>query len=78
MGDEELLTIAKVAEETGYTARRLRQFAERGDLPAKLYGRTYLVERGDLRRFLAGHHPTTGRPRGSRNRKQPTPPHASG
>jgi excisionase family DNA binding protein len=74
MGEDELLTLSKVAEETGFTPRRLRQLAEKKLLPAELYGRTYLVKRTDLTRFLAEHKPTTGRPRGSRNRPAPDIP----
>jgi hypothetical protein len=70
---DELLTLTVAATETGYTPERLRQLARSGDLPAKLYGKTWLVQRSALRRFISSHHPTTGRPRGSRNRK-PTPP----
>lgn len=68
MGDEELLTLVAAAAETGYTPGRLRQLARKGELPAKRYGGTWLVQRTALRRFLAEHRPTTGRPRGSRNR----------
>lgn len=68
MAEDELLTFAKVAEETGYSSARLRQLAARGELPAKLYGKTWLIQRTDLEKFLAEHHPRTGRPRGSKNR----------
>lgn len=74
MGEDELLTLTKAAEETGFTSRRLRQLAEEKVLPARKYGHTWLVHRSVLARFLAEHQPTTGRPRGSRNRKPPTDP----
>lgn len=73
MGEDELLTLTTVAAETGYTPERLRQLARAGDLPAKLYGKTWLVERSAVKRFIAEHKPTTGRPRGSRNRPKPDP-----
>lgn len=67
-----MFTLAEVAEETGYTQRRLRQLAEKGALPATKYGKTYLVKESALSQFKETHHPTTGRPRGSR--KQAPPP----
>jgi len=70
--EDELLTITKAAEESGFTPRRLRQLAHDRVLPAKLYGKTWLVSRPALLRFLSEHQPKTGRPRGSRNRR-PTP-----
>lgn len=69
MGEEdELLTLTTAAQESGFTPRRLRQLAADGALGAKLYGKTYLVSRANLRRFLEDHQPKTGRPRGSKNR----------
>lgn len=79
MGEDELLTLSVVAAETGYSSARLRQLAKAEKLPAKQYGKTWLVRRSDLTRFLAEHQPTTGRPRGSRNRTAPPPgPGSSG
>lgn len=71
-GDDELLTLTVAAARTGYTPERLRQLARDGELAAKKYGKTWLVRPSELRRFVSDHRPTTGRPRGSRNRK-PTP-----
>lgn len=67
-GEDELLTIADAAKESGFTPRRLRQLAEDGALPAKKYGKTWLVKRPAFQRFLTEHQPKTGRPRGSKNR----------
>lgn len=72
--DEELLTLTVAAQRSGYTPERLRQLAREGDLPAKKYGKTWLVKSTALRRFLDEHHPSTGRPRGSRNRRPADPP----
>lgn len=69
--EDDLLTLIEAAKETGYSAERLRQFAARGEMPAKQYGRQWLVYRSSLHRFLADHQPKTGRPRGSKNK--PTP-----
>lgn len=71
---DELLTLIEAAKETGYSTERLRQFAVRGEMPARQYGRQWLVQRAALRRFLAGHRPHTGRPRGSKNRPAPPDP----
>lgn len=68
MSEDELLTLAVAAAETGYTSARLRQLADKGILPATLYGKVWLVRRDDLARFTAEHKPTRGRPRGSRNK----------
>lgn len=67
---DELLTLIEAAKETGYSPERLRQFAARGEMPAKQYGRQWLVQRTALRRFLANHQPKTGRPRGSKRRPE--------
>lgn len=67
MGEEdELLTLIEASKESEYSPEALRLWASKGHMKAKKYGRQWLVERRELRRFLAGHHPTTGRPRGSR------------
>lgn len=68
MTEDELVTLTTVALETGYSRERLRQLAASGELPAKLLGKTWVVKRADVNRFLSDHHPTTGRPRGSKNR----------
>lgn len=70
--EDDLLTLIEAATVSGYTAERLRQLADRKKLPAKKYGNQWLVERGALTRFLAGYQPTTGRPRGSKNRPAPS------
>lgn len=74
MSEEELVTLTTVAKETGYSRERLRQFAAKGELPAQLLGKTWVVKRSDVSRFLSEHHPKTGRPRGSRNRPKPPTP----
>lgn len=71
--EDDLLTLIEAATVSGYTAERLRQFAANGTMPAKQYGRQWLVQRAALTRFMASHKPTTGRPRGSKNRPT-TPP----
>jgi hypothetical protein len=71
-----MLSIA--AKEAGYSTERLRQFIRDGMLAGEQQGRFWLVKMSDVRRLMQTYQPTTGRPRGSRNRKQPTPPHASG
>lgn len=68
-GEDELLTLVQAAKESGYSPESLRLFAAKGKIDgAKQYGRQWLIHRTALRRFLSQHHPTTGRPRGSRNR----------
>lgn len=67
-GDDELLTLTVAAHESGFTPRRLRQLAKDQVLPAKLYGKVWLVSRPKFRQFLAEYKPRTGRPRGSKNR----------
>lgn len=67
--DDELLTLTEAAAETGYTTGRLRQMARDHGLPAKKYGNTWLITRGELEQYLSAHHPERGRPRGSRNRR---------
>jgi len=69
MTEDELVTLATLADETGYSRERLRRWAFDGKFPAKLLGKTWVVNRTDVEQFLAEHHPTTGRPRGSRNRR---------
>lgn len=64
-----MLTLVQAAAETGYTTGRLRQMARLEGLPAQKYGNTWVIQRGELVRYLAGHKPNRGRPRGSRNRR---------
>ena len=70
--EDDLLTLTEASAASGYSPERLRQFATRGLMPAKKYGTQWLVHRSALTRFMAEHHPTTGRPRGSKN-KPPAP-----
>lgn len=72
--DDELLTLTKAADETGYTTGRLRQMARKDGLPAKKYGSVWLIERGELLRYLEAHQPSRGRPRGAKNRRPAPPP----
>ena len=73
MGEDRLLTLAELAAHGDFTQRRLRQLAADGVLPADKYGKTYLVKQSAWDQFKTTYHPTTGRPRGSRNRPKPVP-----
>ena len=68
MGEDRLFTLAEAATITGYTQRRLRQLVRKKILPADLYGKTYVVRESTLDQFVSEHRPTTGRPRGSKNK----------
>lgn len=73
MGEDRLLTLAEASEVTGYTQRQLRRLAHDKVLPAELYGKTYLVWESALDRFRETYQPDRGRPRGSKNKRPPTP-----
>ena len=76
--EDELLTLTVAAEETGLTARRLRQLAQSGQLGATLYGKTYVVSRKRLHQFMAEYAPKPGRPRKSSRPTPPQPPAQEG
>ena len=72
--DRELLTLTKAADLTGYSTGRLREMARKEGLPAEKFGNTWVIERGDLVRYLEAHQPTRGRPRGAKNRRPRSTP----
>lgn len=49
----EALTTKEVAQELGCTSRWVVELIKRGELPAKRYGHSLVVDRDALRRFVA-------------------------
>ena len=56
---EELLTTQQAASELGVTDSRIRQLILEGKLPAKKFGRSHMIRRGDLKNVEVGN---LGRP----------------
>jgi excisionase family DNA binding protein len=74
---EEWMRTEDVATEMGVSKTVVWRQITAGRLPAEKFGRDWRIRREDFERFRKMPR-ERGRPRGSRNRKQPTPPHAGG
>jgi len=58
------LSVAQAASLLGVSPGRVRQLAASGQLPARRFGRAWVIRRADLERYRALREGVKGRPRG--------------